>query len=513
MTTVQFELIQDGDEQSITVYIPRLDFVRSVRSDQGPFKAIKRLAFEYDSIQDGVPEDAEGRSCPGRELTDEENQRLIDLFEVEKAIQRRFVRLGERFAARNGIIYKDGDPLDANDPWAKQVLAFVEQDVEDWKPLVAFQDKLDSNPNAHSRDQFYDFLTKYPITITEDGDVVLYKGLNRRGEQTGYYYNENTNPTSDDEVRYPYQSCSAGPDTIVDDEVQPNGRIKQGPGAVVEHPRSKVHFDPSRACSNGLHCGTYSYASGFGSVVVRVLVNPRDVVNVPTHDHKVRVCRYHVLDVAEHDYSSEALLVHDTSTISGTVTADIDPSEAPYVPSAATYDVDEGETVPEMISDLTDGYSASDAQADQDAYETTLDPAPNPHDLRDDEPDDIEEERCCDCEELDDDCVCEAEDYDFCDDCERLTCECLSDAGQIEEDMMTSLSTPMPERQDYREMFPTEPTKAPRKRYPAPAKWAAIQTERKTRKKGIAKLAEREGWVLDGDDPSERKSWVIPPRS
>lgn len=442
---MQLELIRDGDgAQSITIYIPSRDFAKSARDDHPNFKTIKRTAFEYDAIQDEQP------------LTIEQEQSLIDLFDIADAIDRRFARLDSRYTVRKGMLCKDNDPLPEDDPWVQQVMSFVIAGEEDYRPLIAFRDKLDANPNEHSREQFFNFLSQYPITITDEGDVVLYKGVNIRHAESESY---------EELARYAYESCSGGPDTIVDDEEQPDGKIKQGIGSVVEHPRSLVHFDPSRACSNGLHCGTYQYASGYGNKVLRVIVNPRDVINVPNHDHKVRVCRYEVDDVAENGAYSEALLIRDYGTQTSV------PTEAPYVPPKATYDVDEGQDPVDY------GLALIDELAEEPVY--------------------------AECGEYEDDCEC-------CVTCECVECSCEDDKEEDGELVVASPWSPEPS---------LSAPKPPRKRYPSPARWEEIQIERKARKKGIATLAAREGWILDSGideelpDPQERKSWLIAPKA
>lgn len=407
---MQFELItmkDDDGTQSLTVYIPEREFAKSVRSDNPSYGQIKNLIISYFSRDD-----------QGESLTDEENTGLIDLFNTAEAIARRFERLSDRFTIRNGKIHRDGDPLPKDDPWAQQVLRFFREGVDDWQPLIKFADKLDANPEPNSREQFFRFLSQYPVTITQDGDVVLYKGVNRR-------------TLDDDADDYEFQSTSRGPDTIVDNEEQPAGYVKQAIGSIVEHPRKLVHMDPSLACSNGLHCGNYDYAKSFGTVVIRVLVNPRDVVNVPNHDHKVRVCRYEILDVAEGDVSAEQAMLEVFGNIA-TGERSIAPSEDPAVVVEADPSVDEGQDAAEMISAISD---------DSDGFP----------------------------------------DYD-CEDCEDNGCiECQD----------TYLEPPITLR------------------HPSPAKWTAIQAERKLRKKGIAAMAKREGWTLIADDQNDRKSWAI----
>ena len=64
--------------------------------------------------------------------------------------------------------------------------------------------------------------------------------------------------------------------------------------------RKKVNPDRRVDCSNGLHIANFSYASNFsGTLLIEVLVHPRDVVAVPEYDghEKMRVCQFKSLGV------------------------------------------------------------------------------------------------------------------------------------------------------------------------------------------------------------------------
>lgn len=448
---MQFEQIRARDgSATVTVYVDDLDFAKSMPHDHPNYQKVMALLTEY-----------EQRDDRGAALTAEENQGLVDLWNVQDALNAKLDRLSDRYVVKAGVLYKDGDPMDKDDPWVKQVLRFRDEDVLDWAPLIRFQDKLDANPNEHSRAQLYRFLSLYPITITDDGDLVLYKGaVHRDGD-------------AEDFDAYPFQSVNGGPDTIVDDEEQPSGQIKQGIGSVVEHPRSLVHFDPARACSNGLHCGTYSYARGFSSMVVlRVIVNPRDVVNVPSHDHKVRVCRYVVDSIAENGEYKEAVLVQQKVIVDGpsAVTNIQDPSKAPYVPAEATYDGQEGEDTPEAPEALS---------VDESDHALTC-------------------SGCNDCLDTDDE-----SDF-YCYGCETThagSCEDPTDPPEdkpVNDQEVTPVTTAAP--------------KAARKRYPSPKAWAEL-IERKTRRRKSIRALAPENWALTGDDPNERKSWEVGPKA
>jgi hypothetical protein len=156
----------------------------------------------------------------------------------------------------------------------------VNNGVEDFKPLVAFFEKVETNPNSHSRVQLYAWLRDRNITLTEDGNFIAYKGVK---VENGEYFSISTGKAISNGVEY-------------------NGAIPNPLGAIVEMPRSEVQHDPSVGCHTGLHAGTWNYASGFArGAVLTVEINPRDVVSVPTDcdAQKLRVCRYVVKDVTE----------------------------------------------------------------------------------------------------------------------------------------------------------------------------------------------------------------------
>lgn len=213
------------------------------------------------------------------------DESVVDLFDVSKTAAKRFDRLSERVTVSNGRIYFDGEEVD--NALTTQVLRFIDGGVEDFNPLVKFFEKVMTNPNEHSREQLYRWLARYDFTITDEGDFIAYKGV-----QT---------VTAD----HQYESISKG--RAISNGVEYNGAIPNPLGAVVEMPRGDVEFDPAVGCHTGLHAGTWSYASDFSQgAVLTVVINPRDVVSVPTdcQDQKLRVCRYVVQDVTEVKYAA-----------------------------------------------------------------------------------------------------------------------------------------------------------------------------------------------------------------
>jgi hypothetical protein len=257
----KYSIVSDGEESSITVYIP----------GENPLLA-NNTHPNYDEIVIAVVD----------EDLDYSDEELIDLFDVAQTAAKYFKPLSERVSVANGRVYLDNDEV--NDSLSKQIVRFLNEGIGDWTPLVRFLENVAQNPHPHSREQLYDWLSRRDFTIDQDGYIVAYKGVT---------VTENG-----------FQSVHSGR-AIVDGEVV-NGYIPNPLGSVIEMPRLEVHHDPSVGCSTGLHVGNWRYANSFAGTVLEVHVNPRDVVSVPTDSdwEKIRVCRYYVADVIHSEIQS-----------------------------------------------------------------------------------------------------------------------------------------------------------------------------------------------------------------
>jgi hypothetical protein len=212
-----------------------------------------------------------------------EDDAVYKLFDVGAVAAEAFERLSDRVTISGGNIYFDNEKMDG--ALEEQISRFVEAGSEaDWLPLINFYEKVMTNLNEHTREQLYRWLNQQQISITPEGDFIAYKGVKPR--------------KIDD--NYEWESISRGR-AIVDGKPY-DGSIPNDVGAVVEMPRGEVQHDPKVGCHTGLHAGTWKYAKDFSQgAVLRVAINPRDVVSVPTdcNDAKLRTCRYTVLEVTD----------------------------------------------------------------------------------------------------------------------------------------------------------------------------------------------------------------------
>lgn len=205
---------------------------------------------------------------------------FLSIINPVQAVSTELVRVSERVTIGGNVLYFDGEPIDT--ALADHIVAvFRDEDEEKQKGFthfVAFLEKLFTNPSEVSKNHLFDFVQHHGITITEEGDLLLYKSTKHDGLATHQGYGIVT----DDE----------GKITVYEHDYLPNAV-----GFTVEIPRGMVDENRNASCSVGLHVGAFSYASSYSQRLWNVLVNPRDVVSVP-HDAgsaKIRVARYRVL--------------------------------------------------------------------------------------------------------------------------------------------------------------------------------------------------------------------------
>lgn len=257
MSNLHYMLVEQDGEASVTAFIPGQS-APLVASTEAHGKAT------FDKIV---------------ALLKADDPSAADLFDLSVAVARNFQSLSERVSVAHGKVFFDGDEVHGS--IAKHIIRFLDIADSNWISLVEFMEKVAQNPTEHSREQLYEWLDRRDFTITPDGDLIGYKGVNAD-----------------------LKSVRSGPGIVNGEEV--NGHLDNSPGNTVEIARSRVQHDPAVGCASGLHVGTYEYAKSWGAVVLEVVVNPRDVVSVPTDcdAQKVRVSRYTVVKEVERKYDS-----------------------------------------------------------------------------------------------------------------------------------------------------------------------------------------------------------------
>jgi len=164
----------------------------------------------------------------------------------------------------NGSVYMKDEPgVMIAKIVAKRLVEFAKEGLP-IEPLVYFWKKLRKNPSKNSQEMLYGFLEANHHPITSDGNFIAYKKVDRQGTKLVDNYTKN-----------------------IDNSI----------GKIVAMPREQVVEDKNQTCSRGLHVAAWQYAQTYsGHVLIEVIVDPTDVVSVPTdyNQQKMRVCRYKV---------------------------------------------------------------------------------------------------------------------------------------------------------------------------------------------------------------------------
>lgn len=190
--------------------------------------------------------------------------RLIEVLTAAKITK---VSKGKATVTTTGKVVLNNEELPHALSERMKMMAKSGTDVE---PLELFWKRLKKNPSENSRNQLFRFVENNGVTILEDGRFLLYKGLR-------------------DDLK-----------SIHD------GKTQHAVGEYTSIPRSQCDDNPNAACSSGLHVAPYKHAlsiyGGSGRKMVEMIVDPEDVVSVPSHDReKMRVCRYFTNAVVNKD--------------------------------------------------------------------------------------------------------------------------------------------------------------------------------------------------------------------
>lgn len=269
---------------------------------------------------------------------------VVELFDVLFAIGQR-TQMSERVSYAKGRLFLDDEEM--HDGLSLFIVDLIKKG-EDADPFIRLLENIAQNPSANSRKMLGEFFVRNrgAMSILPDGILVLYKSVNRNGDC--------------------YESTRSGP-AIVNGVPHKNGYVKQRIGDVVSMPRSEVKDDPRTACSTGLHVGPWAYVGTFsGNVKLEVHVHPRDVVNVPSYDNKMRVCRYKIVREVKGPYKVPVLRESPQEPQTGKRAAALAPS-----PQKAAQSLPEGLKHPSKAAFNAMKMRARGARKGMVAYATT----------------------------------------------------------------------------------------------------------------------------------------------
>jgi hypothetical protein len=198
-------------------------------------------------------------------LKADDGVRLVDLFDVEKAVADYFDEEAGITVEDGGVRY--GDEV-VHNMVVDKILNFMRNGLP-YQPLVKFLGKLMENPSSRAVNELYTFLEHKNMPITPEGNFLAYKGVNE--DFTDKY----------------------------------SGKFDNSVGQTLEMRRNGVCDDANIGCSHGFHAGSYEYAKGWagsdGGHLMIVEIDPSDVVSVPlcSDCQKLRTSKYKVVGLYE----------------------------------------------------------------------------------------------------------------------------------------------------------------------------------------------------------------------
>ena len=206
---------------------------------------IPRSALNYNEIKEA--------------LNDQDYQKAIDALDTKSALE----TLSEGLVSCNGesVLYK-GEPV--HNTASDKLLKLMADGYTNIKPWLKFIQKLMQNPSHNSREQSYKFIEHRGMPLTEEGNIIGYKGV------TDQYKDKWS------------------------------GKFDNSVGSILSMDRANVDDNINHGCSQGFHVGSHEYAdswAGGEGKLMLVEFSPEDIVSVP-HDcqyAKLRVSKYKVI--------------------------------------------------------------------------------------------------------------------------------------------------------------------------------------------------------------------------
>jgi len=167
-----------------------------------------------------------------------------------------------RVTVTGNTVTLDGKELHSAE--AKKLVDLVSEGATNIARWFRFIEKLHANPSYHCRQQAYNFIAHTGMPMTEDGNLIGYKGVA-------------------DNYKDKY-----------------SGKFDNSVGQVLSMARSEVDDNPNHGCSSGFHVGSHDYADSWAGDDGRLMIveySPADIVSVPDESGygKLRVSKYTVI--------------------------------------------------------------------------------------------------------------------------------------------------------------------------------------------------------------------------
>jgi hypothetical protein len=198
------------------------------------------------------------------------------------------------------------------------------EENEDWRTINKYKNfwtLISLNPDSRVRNNIFWFIRKWGMQITDSGLIIAYRNAVLKKENNftvqevkdiinDYYYTKfvkNEEPSKELTEKYNLIINEDQESPIFTDAHSRTTTIKLG--TPVSIPRSECDADQEHSCSRGLHVGAKGWLKSnyFGDVGLMVLVNPANIVAVPTIDEygKMRTCEYFPIAIIDFDSNGD----------------------------------------------------------------------------------------------------------------------------------------------------------------------------------------------------------------
>lgn len=269
-----------------------------------------------------------------------------DYAEAQK-LKNRILKSNYMTMEGNSIYIKSISELTLPQDFAEKLIDAEEaNDTNKIQAYLNFWTLLSLNPDSRVRNNTFWFINKWDIKLTKSGLIIAYRNADIYSE--GSKFNKELTKFVAQKYWEKKQSNSDSPEGYIvimrdddyfiteaeyemndedvyigdlvdlytmlttDDSEQTtvftdhhSGKFRIRLGHIVQMDRSKTDSDQTHTCSSGLHCASKDWLESnyFGTVGMRVLVNPTDIVAIPPEDSygKMRTCAYYPVNIVNYD--------------------------------------------------------------------------------------------------------------------------------------------------------------------------------------------------------------------
>ena len=284
---------------------------------------------------------------------------LISIFYPDYAesqkLRNRILKSNYMTMEGNSIYIKSISELTVPQDFAEKLIdAEEQQDYNKVEAYLNFWTLLSLNPDSRVRNNTFWFINKWDIKLTKSGLIIAYRNADVYSEgskfnkeltkfvaQKYWEKKQSTTDTPDDYIvimsnndylLVKEDSYLSEEDIYIGDLVDlytmlttddseqttvftdhHSGTFRIRLGHIVQMDRSKTDSDQTHTCSSGLHCASKNWLESnyFGTVGMRVLVNPANIVAIPPEDSygKMRTCAYYPVNIV--NYGTDGRIIDE----------------------------------------------------------------------------------------------------------------------------------------------------------------------------------------------------------